>query len=252
MNANNQIQPPPSTVMMNDKVIQHEGFIHDRQLELMKKMEEYNKLGLEVTEYKRIIQFCKRYLTGEGTIKKKVLIGLANDVFTRAVVSSESKIAIRLHDDLFAEMPMPNAIACAERRINYLKAVSKRVRSECHFLQSQLNILLLGLDVDTSKMDPSKKPKAKPDKTKKIKKKKEMKPNPKQLSYISPDDIKMMVNNKLKKAPRKRAPLLLSSAIKALTISLLKDAAEKAIEDGSNQVTVDHLQDALTIVAECI
>uniref|UniRef100_A0A914Z985 Uncharacterized protein n=1 Tax=Panagrolaimus superbus TaxID=310955 RepID=A0A914Z985_9BILA len=140
--------------MINDKVIQHEGFIQDRQLELMKKMEEYNKLGIEVTEYKRIIQFCKRYLINEeepAPRKKKVLIGLSNDVFTRAVVSSESKIAIRLHEDLFAEMSMPKAIAYSERRIQYLKAVSKRVRSECHFLQSQLNILLLGLDVLSNK-----------------------------------------------------------------------------------------------------
>jgi hypothetical protein len=48
-------------------------------------------------------------------------------------------------------MSIPKATAYAEKRIKYLKAVSKRVRNECHFLQSQLNILLLGLDVLSNK-----------------------------------------------------------------------------------------------------
>jgi histone H3/H4 len=109
--------------------------------------------------------------------------------------------------------------------------------------------------VDVSKLIEAKKkpprnPKPKPRNLKK-KKKKSKKPNPKQSKYISTDDMKMMVKKKLKKPLRKRAPILLSAAVKALTVNLLKNAAEKAKENGSNVVTVDHFEDAPLIVAQC-
>lgn len=62
-----------------------------------------------------------------------------------------------------------------------------------------------------------------------------------------------MVNSRYDKTLKKHSPLLLSSAIKALTISLLKNAADRAKENESNQVTIAHLKAIIpSTINKCI
>uniref|UniRef100_A0AC34QZX4 Uncharacterized protein n=1 Tax=Panagrolaimus sp. JU765 TaxID=591449 RepID=A0AC34QZX4_9BILA len=129
-----------------------EEFILVKQKELQRKLEEYQKICDERIEYEKLSRFCEDFLgwkNGEKTGNEKklgTLTALQNDVFTKAEVSRDGPIAIRLIDDLFVEMPVPKAMEYANKKIKFLKIMESRTRSECHYFQAQLNILILGME----------------------------------------------------------------------------------------------------------
>lgn len=127
-----------------------EKFLLEKQKELESKLLEHRKILEEQEEYEKLLKFCEDYLgwkDGELNSKgKKVstMTALSPLVFTEAEVMKEGPIAIRLTDDLFAEMTVPRAMEFSQKKLKLLKVLESRARSECHYLQAQLNILLLG------------------------------------------------------------------------------------------------------------
>lgn len=129
-----------------------EEFILTKQKELQSKLEEYEKICDEKIEYEKLLRFCEDFLgwkNGKKEGKKKKLgtmTALEKDVFTKTEVFKDGPIAVRLIDDLFAEMSVPKAMDYANKKIKFLKIMESRTRNECHYFQAQLNILILGME----------------------------------------------------------------------------------------------------------
>uniref|UniRef100_A0A7E4UPU2 Four helix bundle protein n=1 Tax=Panagrellus redivivus TaxID=6233 RepID=A0A7E4UPU2_PANRE len=118
-----------------------ERAIQNKREQVREVGQNYAALYDETEEYMRVADICMAYLKDK---KSRVMVNVADGVFTRASVASDAHVCIRLIDNLFAEMPMEQAITYCLKRIALLEERMKHQRRESQILQFQLNKLMLG------------------------------------------------------------------------------------------------------------
>ncbi|CAD6192806.1 unnamed protein product [Caenorhabditis auriculariae] len=126
----------------SQEIQKYEQFLRETvQPDLLKAIEERNKLSEECEQYNSLLVTCSK-IKAANLKSTELRVDIGQRVFVNAQVDNCEKVIVKLTDDLFAELTIDRAIIFIEKRITLLKKEIERLGTVAANCQSTMTLML--------------------------------------------------------------------------------------------------------------